>query len=63
MFSTVLLNSSRTCNRPHHGFPPDRNPVGIIGVDLPALLLSKSVYPDPVRASAFRWDFPDCSGK
>jgi len=47
MFSTVLLNSSRTCNRPHHGIPPDRNLVGIIGVDLPALLLSKSVYPDP----------------
>ena len=23
--STVLLNSSRTCNNPHHGTPPDRN--------------------------------------
>src|SRR5258708_36433380 len=49
MFSTVLLNSSRTCNCPHHGVPPDRNPDEIIGVDLPAFLLSKSVYPDPVR--------------
>ncbi len=23
--STVLLNSSRTCNNPHHGTPPDLN--------------------------------------
>ena len=23
--STVLLNSSRTCNNPRHGTPPDRN--------------------------------------
>jgi len=30
--------------------PPDRNQAEIIGVDLPAFLLSKSVCPDPVRA-------------
>jgi hypothetical protein len=30
--------------------PPDRNRAEIIGVDLPAFLLSKSVCPDPVRA-------------
>jgi len=63
MLSTALLDFSKTCNRSHHGIPPDRNLDRIIGVNLPALLLSKSVYPDPVRASAFRWDLPDCSGK
>jgi hypothetical protein len=52
--STVLLDSSRTCNRPHHGIPPDRNQAGIIGVNLPAFLLSKSSYLDPVKAS---WKF------
>ena len=36
---------------PHHGIPPDRNQAGIIGVDLPAFLLSKSSYPEPVRAA------------
>jgi hypothetical protein len=30
--------------------PPDRNQAEIIGVDLPAFLLSKSVCSDPVRA-------------
>src|ERR1700733_5103511 len=39
---------------------PDRNQDEIIGVDLPAFLLSKSVCPDPVRApqhsaAAFAW--------
>jgi hypothetical protein len=32
---------------------PDRNQDGIIGVDLPAFLLSKSVRPDPVGAANF----------
>jgi hypothetical protein len=50
LFSTVLLNSSKLVINPHHGVPADRNPVGIVGVDLPAFLLSKSVCPDPVRA-------------
>jgi hypothetical protein len=50
LFSTVLLNSSKLVINPHHGIPPDRNQVGIIGVDLPAFLLSKSMCPDPVRA-------------
>ena len=50
MFSTVLLDSSKICNRPHPGIPPDRNLIEIIGVNLPALLLSKNRYPDPVRA-------------
>src|SRR5205807_3105986 len=40
--STALLNSSRTCNNPHHGVAPDRNQVTIVGVDLPAFLLSKN---------------------
>jgi len=41
--STVLLNSSRTCNNPHHGVEPDRNQVPIVGVELPALQLSMNV--------------------
>jgi hypothetical protein len=40
----------QTCNNPHHGISPDRNRVEIIGVDLPAFLLSKNGCPDPVRA-------------
>src|ERR1035438_6721033 len=43
--------------------PPDRNQAEIIGVDLPAFLLSKSVCPDPVRApqhSAEGYHLPDC---
>jgi hypothetical protein len=40
--STVLLNSSRTCNYPHHDVGLDRNRATIFGVDLPAFLLSKN---------------------
>jgi len=42
--STVLLNSSRTCNIPHHGVAPDRNQVAIVGVELPAFQLSMNVF-------------------
>jgi hypothetical protein len=42
--STALLNSSRTCNIPHHGVEPDRNQVTIIGVKLPAFQLSMNVF-------------------
>ena len=42
--STVLLNSSRTCNNPHHGVEPDRNQVPILGVELPAFQLSMNVF-------------------
>jgi hypothetical protein len=65
LFSTVLLNSSKLVINPHHGIPSDRNQVGIIGVDLPAFLLSKSVCPDPVRApqhSAAGIVFPIAAG-
>jgi hypothetical protein len=48
----------QTCNNPHHGISPDRNRVEIIGVDLPAFLLSKNLCPDPVRAASLRWPFP-----
>jgi hypothetical protein len=52
-----LLNSSKLVINPHHGIPPDRNPDEIIGVDLPAFLLSKSDIPDPVRVA----DIPSAS--
>ena len=42
--STVLLNSSRTCNIPHHGVAPDRNQVTIVGMELPAFQLSMNVF-------------------
>ena len=42
--STALLNSSRTCNIPHHGVVPDRNQVTIVGVKLPAFQLSMNVF-------------------
>src|ERR1700758_757022 len=42
--STALLNSSRTCNIPHHGVEPDRNQVTIVGVKLPAFQLSMNVF-------------------
>ena len=42
--STVLLNSSRTCNIPHHGVAPDRNQVAIVGMELPAFQLSMNVF-------------------
>jgi hypothetical protein len=32
-------------------FPPDRNQGRIIGVNLPAFLLSKNTYPEHVRAA------------
>jgi len=38
---------------------PDRNQDGIIGVDLPAFLLSKSVRPDPVGAANFLLAVPE----
>jgi hypothetical protein len=57
--STALLNSSRTCNNPHHGVAPDRNQVTIVGVDLPAFLLSKNfsfrVHRNALNASGLVW--------
>ena len=57
--STALLNSSRTCNNPHHGVMPDRNQVTIVGVDLPAFLLSKNfsfrVHRNALKVSGLVW--------
>src|SRR5271163_1744278 len=48
--STVLLDSrAKLVNNPHHTPSRDRNPGQVIGVDLPAFLLSKSSDPDLVR--------------
>jgi hypothetical protein len=48
--STVLLDSSKLVIIARHEPSPDRNRVEVIGVDLPAFLLSKNDCPDPVRA-------------
>ena len=59
--STDLLNSSKLVSNPHHGIWTDRNRFQIIGVDLPAFLLSKSVIPDPVRVPSIPLeDFASC---
>ena len=46
--STVLLNSSRTCNHPHHGIAPDRNRRAFLGVDLPAFCCQRTLDSDSI---------------
>ena len=50
--STVLLNSSRTCNNPRHGLPPDRNQDQGYRRELASLSVVKErVLPSPSECS------------
>jgi hypothetical protein len=48
-FHSIARFSSKLVNNPHHCPSRNRNPCQVIGVDLPAFLLSKSIDPEPVR--------------
>ena len=52
--STVLLNSSRTCNNPRHGTPPDRNQDQGYRRELASLSVVKErVLPSPSECPRF----------
>ena len=46
-----MLNLEQTCNNPHLDVSPDRNQAEIIGVGLPAFLLSKNFYSESIGMS------------
>jgi len=54
--------SSRTCNNPHHNVRADLDRPRIIGVGLPAFLLSKNLYSESIgmsRSTVLRSPFPN----